>query len=301
VRNEVQCPSCGDKKFAILRKFRFDALVRIWEKKVGFNPFPETEADAELEKLLCIQCGLAYYQPQIIGDADFYNKLSQFDWYYPNDKWDFDKAIELIKKYRPKSVLEVGCGAGEFLARIAGSVDSVMGLDINQSAIDVARSKGLDVSNQSVSSLSKSFDMIFLFQVLEHLASPSEFISSLTSKLNPGGYLVLAVPNPEGFMKFIDIVFLDMPPHHNTVWSKDTLVNMANAQRLNLVDYECEPMNYEYLRALLFAQIEQSKLWQLIKLTQKIMVLLMLPGLYFFRSLSKIDGQTHIVVLQKNE
>ena len=305
--SDVKCPLCGDKRFVVLRRFRFDALVRIWKKNVGFNPFPKLEDGAELQKRMCIECGLSYYYPQIIGDSAFYSKLSKFEWYYPRDHWEFDKVVALIKEFKPRSVLEVGCGAGECLSKIVGCVDNVMGLDINESAVKKARSKGLDVSNQSIVSLDKSFDMIFMFQVLEHLESPKEFISALIEKLNPGGCLILAVPNPDGFMKFIDIVFLDMPPHHNTCWSKDALTYLAGSHQLQLVHYEREPMNYEYFRSLLFAQIAQSGytsphkiIWAAVKFAQKVMALLMLPALYLSGNLSGVDGQTHLVVLQKS-
>jgi len=300
VSNAVKCPLCGDRKFAVSRRFRFDALARIWKRKVGFDPFPEMEDGAELKKLICIECGLAYYFPQIIGDSSFYSKLSKFDWYYPRDKWDFDKAIELIRKHKPGSILEVGCGAGEFLSRVAGCVDDAMGLDINESALSIARAKGLNVSNQDIHSLDKSFDMIFLFQVLEHLESPAEVVSALVERLNSGGCLVLAVPNPDGYFKFVDVVFLDMPPHHTTCWSRETFQYLADSHRLELAEYACEPLNYTYLRAVLLAQISQDNIWGMVKFVQKVMTVLLLPLLYSPRNNSGIDGQTHLAVLRKN-
>lgn len=299
VASVKECPLCGGKKYAVLRKFRFDALTRIWKRKVGFDPFAKMESGAELEKLICIECGLSYYSPQIIGDSTFYSKLSKFGWYYPREKWDFDKAIELIRKYRPGSILEVGCGAGEFLSRVNGCVDSYVGLDINESALSIARAKGLNVSNQDIHSIDKSFDMIFLFQVLEHLASPKEVISALVERLNPNGCLVLAVPNPDGYFKFVDVLFLDMPPHHATCWSRDAFQYLADSHRLELVEYACEPLNYTYLRAVILAQISQDNIWGAVKFVQKVLIVLLLPFLYPSRNLSGIGGQTHLVVLRK--
>lgn len=295
--NTVKCPLCGDKKFAVSRRFSINTLAQIWEKKVGLNPFSKMGVGAELEKLICIECGLSYYSPQIIGDSSFYSKLSKFDWYYPKDKWDFDKAIELIRKYKPANILEVGCGAGEFLSRVSDCVDSAMGLDINESALEIARAKGLNVSNQDIKNLNKSFDMIFLFQVLEHLESPGEMISALIERLNPGGYLVIAVPNPDGYMKFVDISFLDMPPHHSTCWSKDTFQYLADAHQLELAEYSREPLNYTYLRTALVAQISQDRIFNPVKFFQKVIVVLSLPLLNL--SQFGIDGQTHLVVFRK--
>jgi SAM-dependent methyltransferase len=297
---KTECPLCGGGKAAVIRKFEIHDLAVIWKKKVGFDPFMPTMKAGELHKLLCLNCGLAYFSPRIIGDQFLYSNLSRFDWYYPKNKWEFDQAIYLIKQHGPRSVLEVGCGAGEFLHRLTGCVDKVVGVDINESAIASARSKGLDVTNQSLSAMTDSFDMIFMFQVLEHLESPGTFIKDVLGKLNPGGYLVLAVPNPNGYMKHIDTVFLDLPPHHNTCWSKEPFDYLTETYRLKTDHYEEEPMNYEYMRALLFAQISQNKIWGVVKFAQKILVLLLLPLIFSLRNRFDCSGQTHLVVLQKS-
>lgn len=299
MNDETKCPLCGSDRTAILRKFKVHELAAIWKQKVGFDPFSLTEKAGDLCKLLCIKCGLTYFSPKIIGDHSLYSRLSKFDWYYPKNKWEFDQAIGLVKQHGPRSVLEVGCGAGEFLHRLSRCVDKVVGVDINERAIAAARSKGLDVTNQSLSKMTDSFDMIFMFQVLEHLESPGAFITDVLAKLNPGGYLVLAVPNPNGYMKHVDVVFLDMPPHHNSCWSKEPFDYLAQAYRLKMVHYDVEPMNYEYLRALLFAQISQNKIWGVVKFAQKVMVLLLLPLMFLLRNTSECSGQTHLVVLQK--
>jgi 2-polyprenyl-3-methyl-5-hydroxy-6-metoxy-1,4-benzoquinol methylase len=275
-------------------------MAAIWRQKVGFNPFSSLDESCELKKLLCMGCGLAHYSPQIIGDHTLYNKLSKFDWYYPKNKWEFDFAVRLLKRYKPNSVLEVGCGAGEFLHRLSSCVDRVVGVDINERAIAAAISKGLDVSNQSLAAMTETFDMIFMFQVLEHLEAPGAFVSDLVGRINPGGYLVLAVPNPDGYMKEVEVVFLDMPPHHSTCWSEEALENLAAAHGLSKVCYATEPMNLEYLRAQLFAQIDQNRTWRTIKFVQKVVVLALLPMLYMAKNGSQNSGQTHLIVLKKN-
>lgn len=295
----MKCPLCGGGRAATIRKFDMHDLAAVWKQKVGFDPFLPIEKTGDLRKLLCFKCGLAYFSPKIIGDHTLYGRLSKFDWYYPKNKWEFDRAIDLIKQHGPRSVLEIGCGAGEFLHRLNGCADKVVGVDINERAVAAARNKGLDVTNQSLSKMSDNFDMIFMFQVLEHLESPGTFIADVLARLNPGGHLVLAVPNPNGYMKHVDVVFLDMPPHHNSCWSKESFDYLAETYKLKMVHYEAEPMNYEYLRALLFAQISQSRIWGLIKFAQKVAVLRQLPHLFLLRNASGDLGQTHLVVLQK--
>lgn len=299
MQQTITCPSCQCTRYAVLRSFSLVELGLLWQQKVGFNPFSTTGQSGSLKKLLCMDCSLIYYTPNIVGDHTLYAKLSAFGWYYPKNKWEFDFSIRLLKQYQSKRVLEVGCGAGEFLHRLKHCAKRVVGIDINEQALAIAKKRGLSVSNESASTLNESFDMIFMFQVLEHLEFPNDFIGELVDKIEPEGYLVLAVPNPDGYMKEVERVFLDMPPHHATCWSKEALQHLAARHGLKEMCYATEPINIEYLRVQLFAQIDQSSTWRVIKFVQKIVVLAFLPLLYMMRNPSIDLGQTHLMVLKK--
>lgn len=58
-----------------------------------------------------------------------------------------------------------------------------------------------------------------------------------------------------GYFKFVDVLFLDLAPHHSSCWSKETFQYLADSHQLELARYACEPLNYTYLRAVLLAQI----------------------------------------------
>jgi SAM-dependent methyltransferase len=266
---------------------------------MGFNPFLKTK-DEELEKRLCVNCGLVHFYPSIIGDASFYSRLSTDEGYYPDNKWEFDKAIEVISQFKPASILEIGCGEGHFLSRITACAKRVLGVDINSRALAIAEKKGLNVSNQSIEEIDEKFDMVVLFQVLEHLELPKDVISAAVDKLNPGGVLMLAVPNPDGFLKYVDIHLLDMPPHHSTIWSKKALCYLAEQCGLTTTGYETEPLRFEHLRVQLFSQINQDKrMWRIIKFMQKITVLLCLPILYMLHKPVDNLGQSHMILAKK--
>lgn len=258
--------------------------------------------DAELQKRLCVECGLISFYPSIIGDAAFYSQLSTDAAYYPDSKWEFDKAIEVISQYKPASILEIGCGEGHFLSLISGCANRVLGVDINKRALAIAEGKGLKVSSQPIGEIHEKFDLVVLFQVLEHLESPQDVIQAATEKLNPGGMLMLAVPNPDGFLKHIEIHLLDMPPHHATIWSKKALCYLVGKCGLKTIDYGAEPLQFAHLRAQLFAQINQDKgMWRIIKFAQKIAVLLFLPVLYMLHKPAENFGQTHMILAQKEK
>jgi hypothetical protein len=101
-------------------------------------------------------------------------------------------------------------------------------------------------------------------------------------------------------MKHLDIVFLDMPPHHNTSWSKDTLSYLAKTNRLQVVHYEAEPMRYEYFRSLLFGLILQRQFRKFVKAAKMAASLMLLPSRHTGRDHDFGDGQTHLVVMKKS-
>ena len=104
--------------------------------------------------------------------------------------------------YRPyrgpgKSLLEVGCGTGADLdwARQLGW--DVHGLELNESAVEFAKKRGLDVhcsTFENANLPANSFDCIIMSQVLEHLYSPRLALQRCNQLLRPGGLLLVAVP-----------------------------------------------------------------------------------------------------------
>ena len=294
----MACPLCNQKKYLNLRQDDIKNLSKQWQQQFGFDAFSEVALGETINKLACIECGLIYFSPAFFGDATFYSKLSQHDWYYESDKWEFDRAIELVQKMRPKSILEIGCGAGEFLQKISSGVEYSLGLDFNEAALTTARQKGLNVRNEDVRNLNDSFDMIVLFEVLEHLESPYDIMTAIKSKLNPGGTLIIAVPNPDGYLKDMGVVLLDMPPHHNTGWKKETFDYLANKLGMQILSYETEPLRYVHYQGLISSLIQQGSKSFLLKKVQQVLARLFTPFLFTFGS-HKLVGQTHLVALKK--
>jgi SAM-dependent methyltransferase len=93
--------------------------------------------------------------------------------------------------------LDVGAGVGEFLS-LAGEHFDVTGTEISKSAIALAKKKfQLELIEGAFETLSFAapFDVITMLHVLEHVPSPYETLQRCRDWLNPGGYLVIAVPN----------------------------------------------------------------------------------------------------------
>lgn len=112
---------------------------------------------------------------------------------------EYRELLDTIRKYRPLGrFLEVGCAAGSFLnyARRAGY--EVEGVDVSPWAADTAREQfGLAVHTGRLVELKlpeKSFDVVFLGDILEHEPEPAQFLAEVKRVLRPWGLLALKVP-----------------------------------------------------------------------------------------------------------
>jgi len=114
------------------------------------------------------------------------------------------------------SVIDIGCGSGLLVDRLARMGYQAVGLDWSVSAIEYANKhyqgrymlanveQGLDVGMK--------FDCVVTSHILEHLENPYEFLQSVNDLLEPDGYLVIAVPNldwynPKSIYRSVSTIF----------------------------------------------------------------------------------------------
>lgn len=101
-----------------------------------------------------------------------------------------------------KNLLDIGCGTGDFLKTAQDSNWTITGIEPNIEARRIANSK-TNNSIQNIDALlsleEKSFDVITLWHVLEHLPNLENHISIFKKLLKPNGFLIIAVPNYKSF------------------------------------------------------------------------------------------------------
>jgi SAM-dependent methyltransferase len=98
------------------------------------------------------------------------------------------------------AVLDIGCGSGAWLERLAdqGFTD-LLGLDIDTAQFKSSRARGLQ-ANLDFDELgleSQSFALITAIELIEHLENPGRLFLHATRLLSPGGVLLLTTPNIE--------------------------------------------------------------------------------------------------------
>jgi SAM-dependent methyltransferase len=135
-----------------------------------------------------------------VGSRGFFDDL---------DEYHFDKLHHLLKLipfdgYRGRRVLEVGCGAGVDLARFAKGGAEVTGVDLSQSAIDLARANfhqqhlrgEFHVANgERLPCPDDSFDLVYAHGVVQYTADPQRLVDECRRALKPGGQAIFQVYN----------------------------------------------------------------------------------------------------------
>lgn len=108
------------------------------------------------------------------------------------------------RKYAPRmnTVLDVGCGIGNFLAWAADPESigpkSPVGAEVDTPAVDEARSRGFEVhyiSELQSKCEPESFDVLTMWDVIEHLEDPSAAVGGVIDLLRQDGLMILETPD----------------------------------------------------------------------------------------------------------
>jgi 2-polyprenyl-3-methyl-5-hydroxy-6-metoxy-1,4-benzoquinol methylase len=132
--------------------------------------------------------------------------------------------------------LDVGCGIGALVAKLASQGWNARGIDSDLAAIDFGRR--LFGANLSAVSLDQSasdegsLDLVCLSHVVEHMIDVRHSLTSVARTLKLGGLMFVEVPNqtspPEG----------DMESHIN-FFSRNSLARLMESVGLEVVGCEC--------------------------------------------------------------
>lgn len=151
-------------------------------------------------------------------------------------------------------VLELGCGAGQFIReikKIRPELDCY-GCDISQHAIAIAKqvndgvSYGLSDENKSPYA-DNFFDAVLIFDVLEHVANPGLILSEVNRVLKSGGVFYSFVPCEADLLSFWNLLhnlglkreLTKMYAGHINKFSRRSLVNLVQSHGFALKRIRC--------------------------------------------------------------
>lgn len=239
----MECILCKNSSVNTLYEINVADLCCLYAGWLSCDISSEFNNVSTIKYVVCPHCELKFFFPLITGSSDFYDVLSKKmeSNYYQDEKREYHFAGGFIKK--EDRVLDVGSGRGLFSKYVLGDYT---GLDFNPSAIEQAGKSGIRVINESIAEhagkILSAYSVVTAFQVLEHMAEPDRFIEACLKCLTPGGLLILSVPSEDSYVSLIENAFLNMPPHHLSRWTDQSLVKLQNQFGLTLQSLEHEKL-----------------------------------------------------------
>jgi SAM-dependent methyltransferase len=115
-------------------------------------------------------------------------------------EWDRRRALLLAEARPGERVLDLGCGAGRFVAALREAGAEAVGVEIAEAALERARrnAPGADLRlvepDGSLPFEHASFDLVWCSEVLEHVADTAQALLEVRRVLRPGGRLLVTVP-----------------------------------------------------------------------------------------------------------
>ena len=238
--------------------FRSSDVIALYKEQFGID-VDRFFTSENFSMYQCNQTGYRFYYPNgLDGDGDFYATLqTKFgDGYYHD--WKFENQLAYNAINPNDKVLDIGCGVGNFLIKAKDKAAEVCGLELNEKAVEVCKQKGLSVYNELIAEHAEKrpgyYDMVCMFQVLEHIYDIKSFLDDSLKVLKKGGKLVIGVPNNEPYFKSYDkYSTLNLPPHHMGLWNKEVFKKIAPLFNIEMLDTEYDekgrPIVEAYLRA----------------------------------------------------
>ena len=200
----------------------------------------------------CEKCGLiqSEYIPseEILGELyndklynDFYDEHVLKNHNKRKDAFGRERVKDWLKYYgkeKPTRVLEIGCGSGFTLSAAKDKGLDVYGLELSNKCVEFCNDLGLKnvfkkELSEFVNQTHQKFDVIALYDVLEHMPDPLTTIRDIKKIMNKDGLLTFYVPNADSFI----INTLDSSatqwvwqPFHLSYFNKKSLGYLLNSQ-----------------------------------------------------------------------
>jgi SAM-dependent methyltransferase len=137
--------------------------------------------------------------PAPVSMADSWFEIASIDHFWVRRRFEVLQRLDDGLVPAAAQIAEIGCGHGLLQRQVEDQYGkAVTGFDLNEYALKqnlsrISRVCCYDI-HQQLPALHQSFDLIFLFDVLEHLPEETQFLNAVLYHLAPQGNLIINVP-----------------------------------------------------------------------------------------------------------
>lgn len=215
----MQTPSTGQKHEVSAAAMSHLAEVRSCQL-CGSEERTTKFQDGPFQVMTCCKCGLVYVTPRLQGEAlaAVYDegywksddpKLRGYADYAREAELylkTFRRRMALVSRWLPERarVLDVGCAAGYFLRVLQEHGHDVHGVELSQAiAVEAIKALGrervhigtLDDAVTAMDYRPQSFDLVTMWDVVEHIPEPQQVLKAVRNLIKPGGRFLLETQN----------------------------------------------------------------------------------------------------------
>lgn len=223
----------------------------------------------------------------------------------PHRRAAFDASVMWLPAQPGGRVLEIGCGNGDLLARLAGLGWQVQGIEPDPKSAAIALARGLPVIVGELDDQQfqpDTFDAIIMSHVIEHIGDPVALMRTCRKYLKPDGRLVMLTPNlgSLGHRWFgRNWLHLD-PPRHLHLFTPESLA--LACRQAGFGNTSCtttlRDANWTLAGSLVLSHGERYRIGELSRL-MKIFGLLLLYLEWFWLLFNRRLGEELLVVVRK--
>lgn len=159
---------------------------------------------------------------------DEMNEVEKDHWWYVGRREILSKIISNMKLKENSKILEIGCGTGGNLSMLS-SYGNLTAVDMSTNAVEIAKSKkqkNIDIYQGSLPddmpNFNDKFDLICMFDVLEHIEVHQEALEKIKTYLKDDGRVILTVPAYQWLYGKHDEHL-----HHKRRYYKNEIVDLA--------------------------------------------------------------------------
>jgi 2-polyprenyl-3-methyl-5-hydroxy-6-metoxy-1,4-benzoquinol methylase len=239
----VACDLCGSGNYSVLYGAQYEK-----EKDSELSEKFRASGDELLidQLVKCSKCGLVYINPRIKSNLIIKGYSEGSDETFVSQaaarELTFLKSMKEIEKYYPKKgkILDVGTAAGSFLAAAKKSGWEVHGCEPNKWLGEWGNKKyGLSIRPGTLLQQkyeSNFFDVVTLWDVIEHTPSPSEVLKECNRILKKGGILVVNYPDIDSAVsKFMGRKWLFLTSVHLYYYTRETMSKALKKENFEVV------------------------------------------------------------------
>lgn len=204
----VKCNLCGSDNYETVYKSTYTSKDFSKKKIRSFAYASSDKARGNIVK--CRKCGLVYMNPRDKDINSLYQEVD--DTYYfaskddrvetfERDFWEIESVIK--GKGLGKKILDVGCSYGFFLDVAEKSGWDAYGCELSKKQCQFAAKSHKNVHNKELDKCpfkKNYFDVITLYDVIEHVTDPSHLLKNCNNLLKKKGIIVICTPDVSSFV-----------------------------------------------------------------------------------------------------